>query len=222
MVRVCGTIDDELIGECVGKLLYYNQLYNQEVEGRLSPIHKLLSELGDEPAVRRLVAERCGGALWDDLPYVQLIICSSGGNPEPAIGLADLLMALDVPVKALAVGRVYSAAVPILAACTRGMRYATPSTSFYLHPMRVNFEGEFEESARFSEENERILKRYAAAIAANTRLRPSQVMKMIRSYTWLDARKAVKVGLVDDVVHPAGKASERPDRWVGRGERTSS
>jgi ATP-dependent Clp protease protease subunit len=67
------------------------------------------------------------------LKELLLMICSEGGDLEPAFALIDVIKASRIPVKTVGLGQIASCGLLIFLAGTRGRRVLTPNTSVLSH-----------------------------------------------------------------------------------------
>ena len=61
------------------------------------------------------------------------MICSEGGDLEPAFALIDVIKASRIPIKTVGLGQIASCGLLIFLAGTRGRRVLTPNTSVLSH-----------------------------------------------------------------------------------------
>jgi len=62
-----------------------------------------------------------------------LMICSEGGDLEPAFALIDVIKASRIPIKTVGLGQIASCGLLIFLAGTKGRRVLTPNTSVLSH-----------------------------------------------------------------------------------------
>jgi ATP-dependent Clp protease protease subunit len=67
------------------------------------------------------------------LKELLLMICSEGGDLEPAFALIDVIKASRIPIKTVGLGQIASCGLLIFLAGTRGRRVLTPNTSVLSH-----------------------------------------------------------------------------------------
>jgi ATP-dependent Clp protease protease subunit len=67
------------------------------------------------------------------LKELLLMICSEGGDLEPAFALIDVIKASRIPVKTVGLGQIASCGLLIFLAGTKGRRVLTPNTSVLSH-----------------------------------------------------------------------------------------
>lgn len=67
------------------------------------------------------------------LKELLLMICSEGGDLEPAFALIDVIKTSRIPVKTVGLGQIASCGLLVFLAGTRGRRVLTPNTSVLSH-----------------------------------------------------------------------------------------
>jgi len=149
--------------------------------------------------------------LWGDLiilesmgvKTIKLYINSPGGDAFSGLALADLVERAQrkgFTVDAYASGIVASAAVPILAVCSK--RHASPGTIFMVHETSVWKWPGRETAADIRSQNELmglLSERYIKKLVDNTDLTKEEWEEMERKTTWFSAEKAMDWGLVDKI-----------------------
>ncbi len=133
----------------------------------------------------------------------RLIINSSGGDVYCMNSIVDLFEQID-DLTIVANGACMSAAVPIVAAGTPGMRYATHRTRFMLHPgyedmdcalKLIDFEAMRDELETTEDIYARILYRYTTP-TLKWWIKQGKEQK-----DWyFDAKKALELGIIDHII----------------------
>lgn len=129
-----------------------------------------------------------------------LYINSPGGVVSAGMGIYDTMQYLRAPVSTICVGQAASMGAVLLAAGTKGKRYALPHARIMIHQPLGGFQGQAsdisihaQEILRLREELNQILSRHTGQsldrIAADTE----------RDY-FMSGEAAKKYGIVDDIV----------------------
>lgn len=79
------------------------------------------------------------------LKELLLMICSEGGDMEPAFALIDVMRNSKIPIKTVGLGQIASCGLLIFLAGTRGRRVLTPNTSILSHQFSWGSEGKSHE-----------------------------------------------------------------------------
>ena len=135
---------------------------------------------------------------------IQMYINSPGGSVTSGMGIYDTMQYIEPDVSTIAVGLSASMGALLLAAGTKGKRYALPNARVMIHQPRSGFEGtaaDIEISAEETLKTKRLLEKL---LSKHTK----QSIKRIEIDTsrdkWLSAEEAEKYGLVDDVIEHGG------------------
>lgn len=137
-----------------------------------------------------------------DIP-IEMYIHSNGGAVTGLSNIYDVMQMVNAPIKTVCIGKCYSAAAVILAAGTKGMRYAFKNSSVMIHGVQFGFP--------IPGHDMTTSKSYLDFIDANN----DNIMKMLALHTghtlekvktdckedlWLSAEAALKYGLIDHIV----------------------
>ena len=76
---------------------------------------------------------------------LQLMVCSSGGDPDIAFALIDVMNRSSIPIRTIGLGTVASAGLLIFIAGARGRRVLTPNTSILSHQFSWGSDGKAHE-----------------------------------------------------------------------------
>ena len=74
-----------------------------------------------------------------------LMICSEGGDLEPAFALIDVMQSSNIPIKTVGLGQISSSGLLIFLAGTPGRRLLTPNTSILSHQFSWGSDGKAHE-----------------------------------------------------------------------------
>lgn len=151
---------------------------------------------------------RAGTRLDDDSSKVKegrrLFLSSSGGKVYSMTSIIDLFEEVT-DLSVIATGWCMSAAVPIVAAGTRGKRLATCRTRFMVHPVGVNCDSWMEKSemAAETEEMRRTHVMYAEVMANYCKHNKAWWMKRLDCHKpwYFDAQTAMEHGIIDRVIN---------------------
>jgi len=98
------------------------------------------------------------------LKELLLMICSPGGDMEPAFALIDVMRNSKIPIKTVGLGQIASCGLLIFLAGTRGRRLLTPNTSILSHQFSWGSEGKshelFATMKEFELTQQRMIKHY--------------------------------------------------------------
>ena len=128
-----------------------------------------------------------------------LMICSSGGDMEPAFALIDVMKASSIPIKTVGLGQIASCGLLIFMAGNKGNRVLTPNTSILSHQYSWGSDGKHHElfsvTKEFNLTHARMVEHYKLC----TGLTEDQVKMTLLppSDVWLNADEALGLGICD-------------------------
>ena len=135
---------------------------------------------------------------------IQMYINSPGGAVTAGMGVYDTMQYIKPDVSTVAVGLSASMGALLLAAGTKGKRYALPNARILIHQPRSGFEGTAADVKISAEEVLKTKQLMEKLLAKHT----GQPIKNIERDTdrdkWLSAEEAKKYGLVDGVIQHGG------------------
>jgi ATP-dependent Clp protease protease subunit len=136
---------------------------------------------------------------------ISLYVNSPGGSVDDTMAIYDTIRFVGSPVATYCIGRAQSGAAVILAAGTKGKRFALPHAKVMLHQVWGGVSGQ---AADIKIQAEEILK---AKTMINEILskHTGQPIEKIAAETerdkWMSAEEACKYGLIDEVLHEEDK-----------------
>lgn len=130
-----------------------------------------------------------------------LILCSPGGELDPAFALIDMMRGSSIPVRTIGLGQIASAALLIFMSGKKGERILTPNTSVMSHQYTWGTYGKAHElmatAKQFDVLSQKLIKHYKKCTELDE--------EKIRNYllppqdVWLSAHESLKLGLCDIV-----------------------
>jgi len=153
-----------------------------------------------EKWLKKLMKIRLSPEVNDEL---NIIICSSGGNSDIALGIIDIIDFLkrDSVVRTIGTGCVHSAAADILAYGTKGERTCTKNVSIMMHEQSTFLD--FAQSSRHLDyltfEKGRQQK-FIEGLAQILRQPIETLKRDVKNELWLNAEDALKYNIVDKIL----------------------
>jgi ATP-dependent Clp protease, protease subunit len=131
---------------------------------------------------------------------INMYINSPGGQVYAGLAIYDAMQMISNPISTVAVGVTASFGTVLLAAGTKGQRYALPHATIHLHQPLGGAQGQVTDIEIQAKEFLR-LRSSLNDILANHTGQPLEVIERDteRDY-WMDARMAVEYGIVDQVL----------------------
>jgi ATP-dependent Clp protease, protease subunit len=128
-------------------------------------------------------------------------INSPGGSLSELFAIYDMMHRIKAPIKTVCIGEAYSAAAVILAAGTKGMRYAMPHSRIMIHEVQVvGLQGSSSEIEAGTKETNILQGHLTEMLARHTGNKKSKVKRDIKLDRYMSAEEAVKYGIVDSLL----------------------
>jgi len=137
---------------------------------------------------------------------IQIVISSYGGSAHNMMAMRDLIKSSNKQVATIAYGKAMSAGAFLLAAGSKGLRFASPSTSVMLHEVSSGTVGKLNDMQISIEETARMNKFVIGNFAEDTNKTPAFWETKMKSRSngdlYLTPEDALKLGLVDHIGYP--------------------
>lgn len=135
---------------------------------------------------------------------IKMYIDSCGGEVRSGLAIIDAMNILSkkVDIDVICVGKAYSMASLILAAGTKGHRYIMPHGEVMVHePLVMNGAGGSASSVRNKADSLLSIRdKISDMMSQYTGLPTKKINSIMRANTFMDAEKAIELGLVDKVI----------------------
>jgi len=133
---------------------------------------------------------------------IQMYINSPGGEIYAGLAIYDTMQMISNPISTVAVGVTASFGTVLLAAGTKGQRYALPHATIHMHQPLGGARGQATDIEIQAKEILRLKAQLNRILAFHT----GQPLEVIERDTdrdfYMNAQEAVKYGLVDQVLEP--------------------
>lgn len=135
-----------------------------------------------------------------DATSLTIYISSPGGNVDIAVELFHFLKLLDCHVRTVNTSCVNSAAIIVFAAGTE--RISSPCSSFYVHSITKNLNGNFtaDDLLREAKEMSTNTDKVATILANISNKSKAYWKRLMRKGCLLTSQKAKEVGLINDIL----------------------
>ena len=141
-----------------------------------------------------------------EIPIITIYISSFGGDIYAMDSMRDLIQSSNKPVATVALGKAMSAGLFLLAAGTKGYRFAAPNASLMFHEVRGGGPGKASEFAVEAREMEKMHQRLIKNFAKDTDHTPEfwheKNDKNKTHDLYLTAEEGKELGIVDWVYLP--------------------
>ena len=131
---------------------------------------------------------------------IRLFIDSQGGDPDAGYAIFDMIKFIKPRVTTICMGLTASAATTVLLAADKKDRYAFANAHILIHQPLGAARGVASDIAIHAEEIEKLRHRTAELIARETGQPLEKVMEDTDRDYWMDAKEALKYGLIDRIV----------------------
>ena len=135
---------------------------------------------------------------------ITLVINSPGGSVSAGLAIYDVMQALSCPVTTAAIGLAASMAALVLAAGTKGRRYASPNSRVMIHQPLGGAQGQASDIEITAREIRKTKQELYEIIAAHSGAPIEKIEKDADRDYWLSAREAKEYGLIDEVLTKRG------------------
>jgi len=142
---------------------------------------------------------------YDNISHedIFLYINSPGGDASGLSCIYDIIQMIKSPVRTICMGRAYSAGAILLAAGTKGKRYAFKNSQIMIHGIQCIFPMPGEDIANsknyfsfLKDNDDKVMK----ILAKHTNHPLSKLKKDCEQDLWLTAPEALKYGIIDDIL----------------------
>ena len=133
---------------------------------------------------------------------ISLYINCPGGEIYPGLAMYDTMQQVRCPVSTIAVGWTASMGTVLLAAGTKGRRYALPHATIHMHPAGGGARGPAPDVERQIRELMRMQDLLRKLLAKHTGQPLERIIEDFDRDYFMDAETAVAYGIIDEVLKP--------------------
>lgn len=170
-----------------------------------------LSEPVTAAVANRLIAELL---LLDAVNHeapIDLYINSPGGNVLDGLAIIDTMQCIQAPVSTICVGQAASMAAWILAAGTKGLRFATPNAEVMIHQVAAAFSGEISDIRIHTQRVTQLQERLVRMLSEWTGRAVEQIQRDLEREFFITGEEAKDYGIVDAILEPFVKSGSAPN-----------
>ena len=179
-------------------------LYGEIDEERASDITyslMVLKEMGKREEIKTIKKKEVVVTTYEP---IDLIISTHGGAGAEMFALYDTMRIIrkDCDINTLALGKVMSAGVLLLAAGTKGKRKITKNCRVMIHSVVAGSHGALHNLENEMDEIRHIQERHMECLVDETKMTKRQLTKLMdkKINVYLTAEQAVKYGIADEIV----------------------
>jgi ATP-dependent Clp protease protease subunit len=155
----------------------------------------------NEQSISSVMAQMLHLASQNHKP-IHLVISTYGGSVDEMFTLYDTIKFLPCPVHTIALGKVMSAGVLLLASGEKGTRMIGRSARIMMHPISGGAQGNIFEIMNDVEESKRLQDQMVDAISKETKLSKVEIEKLMKKGhdVYLSPQQAIEMGIVDKII----------------------
>jgi ATP-dependent Clp protease, protease subunit len=154
----------------------------------------------DDMVANVIIAQLLFLQMNDPKKDIHLYINSPGGNVSAGLAIYDTIQFLTCDVNTYCVGMAASMGAFLLAAGTKGKRYALPNSDIMIHQVSGGAQGSASDVERSVEHMFKLKKRLNRILAQHTGKPEAEVERDSDRDYWMSSEEAKAYGLVDEVV----------------------
>jgi ATP-dependent protease ClpP protease subunit len=132
----------------------------------------------------------------DELP-IYLHIYSNGGYIHAAFAAIDVINSCKVPIYSIIEGATASAGTLISVVCKK--RFIRPTAYMLIHQLSSEFWGKMSEITDEYKNLTNVMNKITKIYKKYSNLTPKKLENLLKHDLWLDAKKSIKYGLVDEL-----------------------
>lgn len=140
---------------------------------------------------------------------IHLYINSPGGLVDQTLAIYDTMQFMGCDVATYCIGQAASGAAIVLAAGTKGQRFALPNAKVMLHQPYSGVTGQAEDIRIQAEEILKDKKLLIDILAKHTGQDPEKLAKETERDRYMNAQEALKYGLVDEILAEPDKDKKK-------------
>lgn len=154
----------------------------------------------DDHIANLVIAQLLFLANEDSKKDISLYINSPGGSVTAGLAILDTMKFIKPDVSTICVGMAASMGAHLLAAGTKGKRYALPNSEVMIHQPSGGFEGQASDIEISAKQILKLRHRLNEIFANNTGQKISQVEKDMERDFFMDSAESKKYGIIDAVI----------------------
>ncbi len=159
----------------------------------------LFSEVNDDLACS-VIAQMLYLEAIDPEKEIFIYINSPGGSVSAGLGIYDTIKKLKCDVSTICVGMAASMGSFLLAAGTKGKRYALANSQVMIHQLLGGARGQASDIIIEANQLNRLKERLNSILAENTGHTPEEIERDTERNTWMFPEDAIEYGIIDHII----------------------
>ncbi len=154
----------------------------------------------EENTANNIIAQLLFLESEDPKKDIYLYVNSPGGNVKDGLAILDTMNHIKPDVATVGVGMAASMGAIILSAGAKGKRFILPNAEVMIHQPLGGAEGQASDIAITANKILKTKERLNNILAENTGQKLEKVEKDVDRNYWMDAKEAIKYGIVDKLM----------------------
>lgn len=172
-----------------------------------------------DPVANTVIAQMLFLESQDDTKPISLYVNSPGGVVTSTLAVYDTIQYLKCEVATICIGVAASGAAILLAAGTKGKRYALPNAEVMIHQVMGGAEGQAVEIAIEADHIIRIKQKLNQILAKHTSQALAKIERDTDRNFYMSAEEARGYGIIDEIFSVKSKVKLRsPKNWKAKPE----
>lgn len=171
------------------------------------------TEINDQIA-NTVIAQLLFLRMEDPKKEVNLYVNSPGGQITAGLAILDTMQFLGCPINTYCIGQAVSLAALLVAAGTKGKRYALPNSRIMLHQPYSGVGGSAEDIALQAKEIVELKKILGRLMSGYTSQTYEKIIEDSERDFYMNAEAAQKYGIIDHIAQPVKAAESNPKQLV--------
>lgn len=159
----------------------------------------LFSDVNDDLACS-VIAQMLYLEAIDPEKEIFIYINSPGGSVSAGFGIYDTIKKLKCDVSTICVGMAASMGSFLLAAGTKGKRYALANSQIMIHQVLGGARGQASDIIIEANQLNRLKERLNGILAENTGHTPEEIERDTERNTWMFPEDAIEYGIIDHII----------------------
>jgi len=178
----------------------FEPVYSQLIKDRVV----LLNDELDRKLASGIVASLLLFEHENNQAIISFYINSPGGDVSSLFAVYDMMQIISAPIRTICVGEACSSAAILLAAGSKGMRFATQNSRVMIHQIQIDGVAGRGTDIEVEAKEIKIIKRsMTEVLARHTGQTYRKVYRDCENDTYLSADEAQKYGIIDEILKPS-------------------
>lgn len=133
---------------------------------------------------------------------IDLYINCPGGSVVDGLAIIDAMQGISAPISTICIGQASSMGAWILAAGSKGKRYATPNAEIMIHQVAAHFAGQTSDIRIYMERMLSLQNRLVKMLSLWTGQPEERIKQDMEHEFFMNAEQAKEYGIIDHILQP--------------------